>query len=101
MRVGLKNLKRSPGFLTLFGVAVFAFILGSCFQRNSSADKAPYRELEKFSKVFQYVRENYVEDVSARQLVEGAIKGMLESLDAHSAYLNQEVYREMKEETEG
>ncbi|MGO8916190.1 MAG: S41 family peptidase [Stellaceae bacterium] len=54
-----------------------------------------------FTEVFEQVRNNYVEPVTDKQLVEGAIKGMLGSLDPHSNYMDAKEYREMQVQTRG
>ncbi|HEX6841422.1 MAG TPA: peptidase S41, partial [Stellaceae bacterium] len=54
-----------------------------------------------FNEVFDNVRANYVEPVTNKQLVEGAIKGMLSSLDPHSSYMDAKEYREMMVQTRG
>ena len=54
-----------------------------------------------FTEVFDQVRANYVEPVSDKHLVEGAIKGMLGSLDPHSNYMDAQEYREMQVQTRG
>ncbi|HTV88613.1 MAG TPA: peptidase S41, partial [Stellaceae bacterium] len=59
---------------------------------TNAADNAnnadTYKELQLFGDVFQLVRADYVDKVSNEKLVEGAINGMLTSLDPHSNYLN-------------
>ncbi len=60
-----------------------------------------YENIETFQKVLHFVEQNYVEEVKNRQLVQGAIKGMLETLDPHSNFLSAEVFRDMKIETSG
>jgi carboxyl-terminal processing protease len=57
--------------------------------------------LNLFSEVYEQVRANYVEPVSDKHLVEGAIKGMLGSLDPHSNYMDAKEYREMQVQTRG
>ena len=90
---------------TLVGVVLvaagFGFYLGSQYERGAVAQKAPYKEIEKFSKVYEYVESNYVDPLESKRLFEGALRGMLQTLDPHSSYLNEEVYREMREETSG
>ena len=54
-----------------------------------------------FNEVFDNVRANYVEPVTNKKLVEGAIKGMLSSLDPHSSYMDAKEYREMMVQTRG
>jgi carboxyl-terminal processing protease len=57
--------------------------------------------LTLFSEVFEQVRDNYVEPVTDKHLVEGAIKGMLGSLDPHSNYMDAKEFHEMQVQTRG
>jgi carboxyl-terminal processing protease len=57
--------------------------------------------LNLFTEVFEQVRANYVEPVSDTHLIEGAIKGMLASLDPHSNYMDAKEYSEMEVQTRG
>ncbi|HVJ65562.1 MAG TPA: S41 family peptidase [Bdellovibrionota bacterium] len=87
---------------TLSFVASSGFLVGSCFHRNSQANKdSAYQPLEKFAKILQFVEDSYVDVAPVHQLVENAINGMLGELDPHSAYLPPKIYSEMKNETEG
>jgi carboxyl-terminal processing protease len=60
-----------------------------------------YKELNLFGDVFEKVRSQYVDDVSDDTLIEGAINGMLTSLDPHSNYLNAKNFTDMKVQTRG
>jgi carboxyl-terminal processing protease len=60
-----------------------------------------YEDLKVFTEVIGLLQKEYVEDTKSRDLVYGAIKGMLETLDPHSAFMPPEVYKEMQEETKG
>ena len=60
-----------------------------------------YENLKLFSDVLYYIQKDYVEKTKVDQLVEGAIKGMLVTLDPHSSYMSPDVYREMQVETKG
>src|SRR3970282_1770153 len=60
-----------------------------------------YDTLKVFSEVLTLVRQNYVESTNSRELIFGAIRGMLESLDPHSSFMPPELYREMQIETQG
>jgi carboxyl-terminal processing protease len=60
-----------------------------------------YKQLNLFGDVFDLVRANYVDSVSDDSLVEGAINGMLTSLDPHSNYLNAKNFNDMKVQTRG
>ncbi|GAV20097.1 carboxyl-terminal processing protease [Mariprofundus micogutta] len=67
-------------------------------QANAATD---YQQLQKFSHVMDIVRRAYVEKVSDEKLIEGALSGMLSSLDPHSTYLNKEMYKQMTVDTKG
>lgn len=61
----------------------------------------PYAALGRFSDVLDLVEKNYVHEVSRDELVNGAIKGMLEQLDPHSTYMDAEEFQEMQIRTTG
>ncbi|HKW52423.1 MAG TPA: S41 family peptidase [Stellaceae bacterium] len=67
----------------------------------AAPDKGSDVNVNLFNEVFDQVRGNYVEPVTNKQLVEGAIKGMLSSLDPHSSYMDAKEYREMMVQTRG
>lgn len=60
-----------------------------------------WRELDTLMDVFLKVREAYVDEVDDRKLVEGAINGMLASLDPHSSYLDARDSASMRSQTDG
>src|SRR5271163_5068649 len=60
-----------------------------------------YKELNLFGDVFEKVRSNYVDETTDDTLIEGAINGMLTSLDPHSNYLNAKNFSDMKVQTRG
>ncbi len=60
-----------------------------------------FRELHTFTKVLHYIEENYVTPVDEEKLIQGAIRGMLDTLDPHSVYMSPEVNRELKVDTSG
>ncbi|MDD4342300.1 MAG: S41 family peptidase, partial [Kiritimatiellae bacterium] len=64
---------------------------------------SPYQMYELFSKVVEQVRAHYVEEDKStyEELVEGALKGMLQSLDPHSQFMDKEAFKAMREETAG
>ena len=70
-------------------------------QKVSAEDKSVYGQLQVFSDVLDIVKENYVQEVEDEELIEGAISGMLRTLDPHSSYLNPDAYKELQVETKG
>lgn len=67
-----------------------------------TSDAAPnYEFLDLFTKVLHFVQSNYVEEVDTKKLIEGAIKGMLATLDPHTVYLPPEQFKEMQVDTSG
>jgi carboxyl-terminal processing protease len=86
---------------------VFAAALGllAWERRNSRGSAAEakevYEQLRVFSEALDLVKENYVRDVEDSKLIEGAISGMLKTLDPHSSYLDPDAYKELQVETKG
>jgi carboxyl-terminal processing protease len=63
--------------------------------------KESYEGLETFTNILAIVQKNYVDEVQTKQLIEGAINGMLTALDPHSAYLTPDLYKELQVDTKG
>src|SRR6185369_564190 len=61
----------------------------------------PIEELRAFTEVFGAIKTNYVEPVEDKRLITEAINGMLTGLDPHSAYLDQEAFKELQVGTQG
>lgn len=60
-----------------------------------------YQMLKKFATVFETARENFVEEVDEKKVLEGAINGMLTELDPHSSYLSEEDLKNFSDRTSG
>jgi carboxyl-terminal processing protease len=93
---------RSIGFILVGAVA--GVLISLNFQ--AIADRAaraplPIEELRAFTEVFGAIKTNYVEPVEDKKLITEAINGMLTGLDPHSAYLDQEAFRELQVGTQG
>ncbi|MCC6715069.1 MAG: S41 family peptidase [Gammaproteobacteria bacterium] len=67
----------------------------------SGASDLPLEDLRVFTEVFAKVKSDYVEDVKDKTLLENSIKGMINGLDPHSAYLDPEEYKTLQEGTTG
>ncbi len=83
--------------------SIFLFIMPSISLAAISQEQqeATYRQLEVFANVLSILQENYLEEIDADTTIEGAISGMLLSLDPHSSYLTAEDFDELQEETRG
>ena len=79
-------------------IFLFAFHAPSSF---ADTTKETYRQLSIFNEVYNRVKNQYVEELTDKELVEKALNGMLQALDPHSSYMNEEVFKEMQEDTSG
>lgn len=84
-------------YLVLFIISLLLFSNG--FSKEKKEDT--YRALKLFSQVFRLIEENYVTEINPKELIYGAIQGMLSSLDPHSSLLKPEEYKELEIETKG
>lgn len=88
----------------LTSLLVATFVSGAVFAAapvEDPAKKSRYEKLELFNKVLYLIESQYYREVSTDKLIEGAINGMMNTLDPHSAYLDSEVFSKMQEETSG
>src|SRR3979409_1296060 len=99
--------KKSVFFLgAVAGTCLTLLVSGSGGELLIAAAKAAasadtYSQLNLLGDVFERVRTDYVEKPDDSQLVEGAICGLVPSIDQHSRYMNDKAWREMKETTHG
>jgi carboxyl-terminal processing protease len=71
-------------------------------EENSKATTVDsYEKLKTFSEILSLLEANYVEMVDTNELIDGAIRGMLKTLDPHTSYLPPEAFKQMKVETSG
>lgn len=87
-------------FLSICSLAMVFFLAGGGVMRARSAD-ADYDALRRFSQVLDMVEQYYVKDVEQKELIDGALKGMLQGLDPHSTLLSTKEFQEMQESTNG
>ena len=100
---GQRTLPMPAPLLKKISILKYIFIFFLLFYSQSSfADtKETYRQLSIFNEVYNRVKEQYVEEVTDKELIEKALNGMLQALDPHSSYMNEEVYKEMQIDTSG
>ncbi|MCF8055335.1 MAG: S41 family peptidase [Desulfocapsa sp.] len=91
-------------------ISAFLFLILSTFITHASVSQADisqdqreatYHQLEIFANVLSILQENYIEEINADSTIEGAISGMLLSLDPHSSYLTGEDFEALQDETRG
>ncbi len=99
----MRTVKRQglPLLLLLVGVAVGFFAAAQWVPHVSAIPRQDYESLEAFTNILSIVKKNYVEEVETKNLVSGAINGMLHSLDPHSAYLTPDLYKDLQMDTQG
>jgi carboxyl-terminal processing protease len=90
-----------PVVLLIVGIALGFFLAGQWVPSVSAVPRQDYESLETFTNILSIVKKNYVEDVETKNLVNGAIGGMLNALDPHSAYLTPDLYKELQMDTQG
>ena len=84
----------AAAFVGLIAVTHSAFVI-------AQEDRETYEQLELFGEILENIRGGYVEDVSATELIEAAIEGMIGSLDPHSKYHNPKSYKEVQVQARG
>lgn len=86
-------------FIALFISGLFLFFFNQALSVERKDDT--FRALKLFSQIFRLIEENYVTDINPRDLILGAIEGMLSSLDPHSALMKPDEFKELEIETKG
>ncbi|MFI5338642.1 MAG: S41 family peptidase [Candidatus Methylomirabilales bacterium] len=86
--------------MVIAGTLVLLVFTGGV-QRGITAVEDTYEKLKVFTEILSLVQSNYVEDVNSKDLIYGAVKGMLDTLDPHSAFMTPEAFKEMQVETQG
>lgn len=96
----------------MFGRLITSLFIVSTLSLNSfaknegespkiSENRSRFEQLELFNKVLHLVETQYYRPVSTEKLIEGALKGMMETLDPHSTFLNKDFFEKMQNDTAG
>lgn len=82
-------------------LAIGQGVLAERENSRSSAASIPLEDIRSLSEVFGKIKQNYVEEVDDKELLENAIRGLLSGLDPHSAYLDKKAFTDLREGTSG
>tara|TARA_Y200000002_G_scaffold220780_1_gene182244 strand:- start:1214 stop:2515 length:1302 start_codon:yes stop_codon:yes gene_type:complete len=92
-------------FLIVALTLIFLVNMLTYFKDSSSANASktslPLNQLQSFSEVYLKIKQNYVQDISDKELFDNAIRGMLEGLDPHSTFLNEKDFKDLQIGTKG
>ncbi|MEW6347801.1 MAG: S41 family peptidase [Thermodesulfobacteriota bacterium] len=93
------SMRRSTKIAIVFTGSVIACLaLLAATPARIHAYQPDYRELQLFRKVVERIQKDYVREVDDKELIQGAINGMLQSLDPYSCYLPAELFKELQNE---
>lgn len=102
---GAKMSKKFSSRKILVGLTIVTLlVLFVCLHQSLKASAATddtYKRLKLFANVLDIVEKNYVEEVKMPDLIYGAIKGMLATLDPHSSFMTPDDFKELQVETKG
>ena len=96
-------MKKSTRLFAAFFVLVM-FCTTQCFSQSSASDTkmSSFQYMKKLNSVFDYVQQNYVDELDPKLLYEGALKGMLDAIgDPYTLYLDEDYMRDLSDTTEG
>jgi carboxyl-terminal processing protease len=97
----LQHVKDRRVLMLIVAAVLLSVFAGGVMAKRLPLQSGAYENLKVFTEVLSYIEANYVDEVEPEKLVQGAIRGMLKTLDPHSSFMPQDVYREMQVETEG
>lgn len=83
------------GTVTLFATG---FVIG---HKVAHAKSDSYEDLRAFTRALELIKSNYVEDPDTKELIQGAIRGMVSSLDPHSSYMSERAFKEINMDIKG
>ena len=92
-------MKLSKHLKSLILVVVMVIAVAAVGASGENVSKSPdYKQLQLFYKVMKIVQENYVKDVTDKELLQGAMNGMLQSLDPYSSFLTEDMMKDLQAE---
>jgi len=91
--------KKTSIFMAL--VVVFSLTFGGGLYARTETDDNIFESLSIFAKTLYLIKSSYVEDVNTRDLIYGALRGMMNVLDPYNQFMDPDTYQELKTETKG
>ena len=88
-------------FVSLFIAFIFIGARLGFSENKKKNNEQLYKQVEIFSDTLAIIQKEYVDDTKTKDLIYGALKGMLASLDPHSQFMDPDTYNELKADTEG
>ncbi len=85
--------------ITVIALILSVFAISNSYSKKNKNSK--FKSLDLFNKVIYLIEKNYYKEVDFDKLIEGSLKGMLSSLDPHSTFLDKNLFKKMKDDTEG
>jgi len=87
------------GIIIILACFIATSLALSAMEKKKTDDL--YKQVELFSDCLAIIQSDYVSEVAPRDMIYGALKGMISSLDPHSQFMDPETYQELKVDTEG
>jgi len=92
-------MKKVINFIIIFFIIFFSYQFG--FSLGKGKEKDMYKELDIFAEALSIVNEKYIEEKPAKELIYGAISGLVSALDPYSEFLDPQAYQDLLIDTEG
>lgn len=80
--------------ISLSTLLVFYIVIGGLLGKTDTANEKAYRDLGVYSEVLSRIKQDYVIEPDLKKVTDGAIRGLLESLDPYNTYLNAQEYQD-------
>ncbi len=94
-------MKKWQAFILLFVTFGLGFMFGAAGASTGASNEDEYRYFKLFSEVYKIIKDNYVEQINTKEVIYGALGGMMKSLDPFSSFFTPEQYEEFKQDTAG
>ncbi len=89
------------GWFVVVSLLIGGLLVSETPMKIADAEPQDYQDLRLFTEALTIIKNSYVEEVDTKDLIYGALKGMLRTLDPHSAFMPPDEYKEMQIDTRG